>query len=87
MNALVLALFSTGLLTSGFGGRPPHATEFAALVWTINGVTDEGVVSFAGVDVFQFDDAGLISSVRAFWKRGSLQRQLRRLRDAESTRR
>ena len=33
MNALVLALFSTGL-TSGFGGRPPHATEFAALVST-----------------------------------------------------
>jgi hypothetical protein len=57
------------------------------MVWTINGVTDEGAVSFAGVDVFQFGDAGLISSVRAFWQRGSLQRQFRRLRAAESTRR
>jgi hypothetical protein len=29
----------------------------AAMVWTINGVTDEGAVSFDGVDVFQSDDA------------------------------
>jgi steroid delta-isomerase len=35
----------------------------AAMVWTINGVTDEGAVSFDGVDAFRFDDAGLISSV------------------------
>jgi len=48
----------------------------AAMVWTINGVTDEGPVSFDGVDVFQFDDAGLISSVRAFWERTSLHRQI-----------
>ena len=41
----------------------------AAMVWTINGATDEGAVSFDGVDVFQFDDAGLIRSVRAFWER------------------
>src|ERR1700752_2446460 len=47
----------------------------AAMVWTINGVTDGGAVSFEGVDVFRFDDAGLISSVRAFWHRGVLQRQ------------
>jgi steroid delta-isomerase len=51
----------------------------AAMVWTINGVTDEGVVSFDGVDVFEFDDAGLISRVRAFWERTSLQRQIPRL--------
>lgn len=51
----------------------------AAMVWTINGVTDEGPVSFDGVDVFQFDDAGLISSVRAFWERSSLHRQIQRL--------
>jgi steroid delta-isomerase len=51
----------------------------AAMVWTINGVTDQGPVSFDGVDVFQFDDAGLISSVRAFWERTSLHRQIQRL--------
>jgi hypothetical protein len=50
----------------------------AAMVWTINGVTDEGPVSFDGVDVFQFDDAGLIRSVRAYWERSSLHRQIRR---------
>ena len=44
----------------------------AAMVWTINGVTAEGPVSFDGVDVFWFGDAGLISSVRAFWERSSL---------------
>ena len=48
----------------------------AAMVWTINGVTHEGPVSFDGVDVFQFDDTGLISSVRAFWERSSLRRQV-----------
>ena len=58
----------------------------AAMVWTINGVTGEGAVSFDGVDVFQFDNAGLISSVRAFWERGALRRQFERLRDAESPR-
>ena len=51
----------------------------ASMVWTINGVTDEGAVSFDGVDVFQFDDAGLISSVRAFWERSSLHRRMQRL--------
>jgi hypothetical protein len=51
----------------------------AAMVWTINGVTDEGSVSFDGVDVLQFDDAGLITSVRAFWERSSLPRQIQRL--------
>ena len=51
----------------------------AAMVWTINGVSDEGAVSFDGVDVFQFDEAGLISSVRAFWERSSVHRQMQRL--------
>ena len=40
----------------------------AAMVWTINGVTREGPVCF--------DDAGLISSVRAFWECSSLRRQV-----------
>src|SRR4030095_17028121 len=53
----------------------------AAMVWTINGMTDEGAVSFDGVDVFRFDDADRITSVRAFWPRGSLQLQFQRLRD------
>jgi len=56
----------------------------AVMVWTINGVVAGGAVSFEGVDVFRFDDAGLISSVRAFWDRDALQRQFQRLRDAES---
>ena len=49
------------------------------MVWTINGVTDEGPVSFDGVDVFQFDDAGLIGSDRAFWERSALHGQIPRL--------
>jgi steroid delta-isomerase len=48
----------------------------AAMVWTINGVTDNGPVSFDGVDVFQFAEAGLVSCVRAFWKCTSLQHQI-----------
>lgn len=48
----------------------------AAMVWTINGVSREGPVSFDGVDVFQFDAAGLISSVRAFWERSSIRRRV-----------
>jgi uncharacterized protein (TIGR02246 family) len=59
----------------------------AAMVWTINGVTKGGAVSFRGVDLFQFDDSGLISSVRAFWQRDSLQREFQRLRNATSDRR
>lgn len=58
----------------------------AAMVWTINGVTEEGAVSFDGVDVLHFDDSGLISHVRAFWNRGSLRHQFQRLRDAKSAR-
>jgi SnoaL-like domain len=59
----------------------------AAMVWTINRVTDEGAVSFDGVDVFQLDDAGLISSVRAFWERSSLPGQLQRLADRKANER
>lgn len=51
----------------------------AAMVWTINGVTDDGAESFDGVDVFRFDEAGLISSVRAFWERSWLGRRSQRL--------
>ena len=28
----------------------------AVMVWTINGVTPEGAVSFSGVDLFRFDE-------------------------------
>ena len=51
----------------------------AAMVWTINGVTEEGSVSVDGVDVFQFDDTGLISGVRALRERSSHQRQIPRV--------
>ena len=50
----------------------------AAMVWTVKGVTDDGPVSFDGVDVFHFDDAGVINRVRAFWERSSLHRQSQR---------
>jgi uncharacterized protein (TIGR02246 family) len=51
----------------------------AAMVWTINGTTAEGPVTFAGVDVFCFDDAARITSVRAFWDRAALHAQFERL--------
>lgn len=41
----------------------------AAMEWTINAVTARGGVTFAGVDVFTFDDAGRIARVRAYWER------------------
>jgi steroid delta-isomerase len=52
----------------------------AVMVWTINGVTREGAVSFNGVDLFHFDEGGRITSVRAFWQRASLQGQFAQLR-------
>jgi len=55
----------------------------AVMVWTIHGATQDGAVSFDGVDVFRFDDSGLIDSVRAFWDRDSLLRQFQRLRGEE----
>lgn len=41
----------------------------AAMEWTINAVTERDSVTFAGVDVFTFDDTGRITSVRAYWER------------------
>jgi uncharacterized protein (TIGR02246 family) len=58
----------------------------AVMVWTINGVTPEGAVSFDGVDQFHFDEGDRITSVCAFWQRASLHRQLAQLRQAETTR-
>lgn len=42
----------------------------AAMEWTIHGVTARGRVTFSGVDVFTFDEAGRITGVRAYWERG-----------------
>ncbi len=58
----------------------------AVMVWTINGVTPEGAVSFDGVDLFHFDEGDRITSVRAFWQRASLHRQLVQRPQAETTR-
>lgn len=52
----------------------------AAMVWTINGVTAEGAVTFSGVDVFRFDENARITSVRAFWDRAALHTQFGQLR-------
>ena len=41
----------------------------AAMEWTINAVAGRGRITFAGVDVFTFDEAGRIASVRAYWER------------------
>lgn len=41
----------------------------AAMEWTITAQSVEGGISFPGVDVFKFDDAGYITSVRAYWER------------------
>ena len=41
----------------------------AAMEWTINAVAGRSSVTFAGVDVFTFDQAGRITSVRAYWER------------------
>ena len=48
----------------------------AAMVWTINGRVPEGDVTFDGVDVFTFDADARITSVRAYWSREALHRQL-----------
>jgi uncharacterized protein (TIGR02246 family) len=58
----------------------------AVMVWTISGVTSEGAVSFDGVDVFCFDDAARITSVRAFWDRAALHAQFARLRERDDSR-
>ena len=41
----------------------------AALEWTINATNAGGQVKLAGIDVFVFDDQGLITSVRAYWEK------------------
>jgi hypothetical protein len=47
----------------------------AAMEWTINAATAHGRVTFAGVDVFTFDDGGRIASVRAYWERARVVEQ------------
>jgi steroid delta-isomerase len=59
----------------------------AVMVWTINGTTPEGAVSFNGVDLFHFDESDRITSVRAFWQRASLHGQFAQLRRAKTIRR
>jgi steroid Delta-isomerase len=44
----------------------------AAMEWTISAVAGRGGVTFAGVDVFTFDEACRIASVRAYWERHDL---------------
>lgn len=51
----------------------------AAMVWTIKGRVAEGEVIFEGVDVFTFDADAQITSVRAYWSREALHRQLQGL--------
>ena len=41
----------------------------AAMQWTIIALSGRAGVTLAGVDVFTFDDAGYITSVRAYWER------------------
>ena len=46
----------------------------AALVWTIRATRKTGGREFSGVDVFRFDGAARITSVRAFWQRDLVKR-------------
>jgi len=41
----------------------------AAMVWTINATSGNGLVTFNGIDVFTFDDSRRILSARAYWDR------------------
>jgi steroid delta-isomerase len=41
----------------------------AAMEWTIEATGAKGTTTFSGVDVFTFDEAGRIRSVRAYWER------------------
>ncbi|HEV8581183.1 MAG TPA: SgcJ/EcaC family oxidoreductase [Thermoanaerobaculia bacterium] len=47
----------------------------AAMEWTINAATPEGTPTFDGVDVFTFDEAARIVSVRAYWERARIRDQ------------
>ena len=46
----------------------------AAMEWTINAAIPEGSITFNGVDVFIFDEAARIVSVRAYWERAAISR-------------
>jgi steroid Delta-isomerase len=47
----------------------------AAMEWTINAAAPDGSsITFSGVDVFVFDDAARIVSVRAYWERAEVRR-------------
>jgi steroid Delta-isomerase len=48
------------------------AGQEAAMEWTINAATPEGTITFNGVDVFTFDEAARIVSVRAYWERARI---------------
>jgi steroid delta-isomerase len=50
----------------------------AAMEWTLNAATPEGIITFEGVDVLTFDEAARIVSVRAYWERARIQDQRRR---------
>lgn len=45
----------------------------AAMEWTINAATAQRRVTFSGVDVFTFDEAGRITRVRAYWERARVE--------------
>ena len=53
----------------------------AAMEWIINAATPGGTITFAGVDVFTFDEAARILSVRAYWERARIHDQLRHLEE------
>jgi steroid delta-isomerase len=44
----------------------------AAMEWTLNATIPEGTITFDGVDVFMFDEAARIVSVRAYWERARI---------------
>ena len=46
----------------------------AAMAWTIHAATPDASIAFDGVDIFVFDEAALIVSIRAFWERGRIRR-------------
>ena len=46
----------------------------AAMEWTIHATGPAGSIAFDGVDIFTFDEAAQIVSVRAFWERGRIRK-------------
>jgi steroid delta-isomerase len=51
----------------------------AAMEWTIKAATPEGTITFEGVDVFTFDEAACIVSVRAYWEQERVRDQRQHL--------